>query len=59
MAMDRRTALAVAQEAHKAAADGKTVEDCPYDANGGPEQRFKARYWTLGFEKAQDDSAGR
>ncbi|MER7497014.1 MULTISPECIES: hypothetical protein [Streptomyces] len=57
--MDRRTALAVAQEAHKAAAAGKTVEDCPYNADGGPEQRFKARYWTLGFEQAQKDSAGR
>lgn len=45
MAMDRSTALAVAQEAHKAAAAGKTVKDCPYDADAdSPEQRFKARY---------------
>ncbi|WNZ14968.1 hypothetical protein [Streptomyces sp. 11x1] len=58
--MDRSTALAVAQEAHKAAAAGKTVKDCPYDADAdSPEQRFKARYWTLGFEQAQEDSAGR
>jgi hypothetical protein len=57
--MDRKTALAVAQAAHKAAAAGKTIRDCPYDVDGDPEQRFKARYWTLGFQQAQKDSAGR
>ncbi|MFF4276135.1 hypothetical protein [Streptomyces sp. NPDC001536] len=62
MAMDRVTVLAVAAQAHAAVAAGKTEEDCPYDANGGPEQRFRARYWKLAFEeaeKAQEDSAGR
>lgn len=68
MAMDRATALAVAAEAHAAAAAGKTEADCPYDADGKPEERFKARYWTLGFQQSQEpqgsqgsqeDSAGR
>lgn len=59
MAMDRVTALAVAREAHQAAAVGKTLDDCPYDADGNPEERFKARYWTLGFQEAEKESAGR
>ncbi|MGW0576496.1 hypothetical protein ACWD25_11105 [Streptomyces sp. NPDC002920] len=57
--MDRVTALAVAEEAHRAAADGKSLDDCPYDDMGRPEERFKARYWKLGFEQAGEDSAGR
>ncbi|MFF9192656.1 hypothetical protein [Streptomyces rochei] len=60
--MDRVTALAVAAEAHKAALNGKTLKDCPYSDQGGPEERFKARYWKLGFEAqtaAAEDSAGR
>ncbi|MFI8265282.1 hypothetical protein [Streptomyces sp. NPDC085665] len=59
MALDRSTALSVAVEAQKAAADGETIDDCPYNADGGPEDRFKARYWQLGFQAAAEGSAGR
>ncbi|WP_329317350.1 hypothetical protein OG723_44115 (plasmid) [Streptomyces sp. NBC_01278] len=59
MALDRSTALSVAAEAQQAATDGKTIEDCPYDTDGGPEDRFKARYWKLGFQAAAEGSAGR
>jgi hypothetical protein len=59
VAMDRSAALSVAQEAHTAFGEGKALEDCPYDANGDPEERFRHRYWTLGYEAATEDSTGR
>ncbi|WP_167162973.1 hypothetical protein [Streptomyces sp. MBT27] len=57
--MDRSEALAVAGEAHRAYADGKAPEDCPYDADGDPQERFRAHFWMRGYEAAAGDSTGR
>lgn len=62
MALDRRTALTVAAEGHRAAAAGQSPRDCPYNANGGPEDRFRAHVWKRGFQaakRAAQDSTGR
>ena len=59
MAMDRSEALAVAGEAHRAYEDGKAPEDCPYDADGDPQERFRAHFWMRGYQAAAGDSTGR
>lgn len=62
MPLDRTTALTVAAEGHRAAAAGQSLSDCPYNANGGPEDRFRAHVWKRGYQAATQaprGSAGR